>query len=135
MALVDKRKRAEYDASPRVRRANYGYQKRRYEKYRLEAILRYGGKCACCGEKELVFLTIDHVNGGGSAHRKAVGNNIGNWLRKNGYPSGYRVLCHNCNWAFHKLGHCAHEHSGNGARVARRPHKSEITCCECRSRD
>ena len=27
-------------------------------------------KCACCGEKELSFLTIDHINGKGNIHRK-----------------------------------------------------------------
>jgi hypothetical protein len=30
---------------------------------------RYGGKCACCSETEFVFLSIDHIDGGGTQHR------------------------------------------------------------------
>lgn len=44
------------------------------------------------------LLTIDHVNGGGTKHRKEIkGGNIHHWLIKNGLPEGYRVLCWNCN--------------------------------------
>src|SRR5262252_4538483 len=39
---------------------------------RLEMIAAYGGECACCGETEPVFLTLDHVNGDGAAHRRSM---------------------------------------------------------------
>lgn len=55
-------------------------------------------ECACCGEKEYRFLTIDHVNGGGNKHRKE--KNIGSlpmWLESRDFPEGYQVLCYNCN--------------------------------------
>lgn len=29
--------------------------------------------CACCGEKNIEFLTIDHIDGGGHTHRKLLG--------------------------------------------------------------
>jgi len=45
-------------------------------------------------------LSIDHVNGGGTKHRKALGSGGGlafyGWLIKNAYPPGYQVLCMNC---------------------------------------
>lgn len=71
-----------------------------------EVIAHYGGKCACCGETERLFLSIDHINNDGAEHRrsinpKAVSNGKGvgvyHWLRKNGYPEGFQVLCMNCN--------------------------------------
>jgi hypothetical protein len=58
----------------------------------------YGGRfCSCCGETEMLFLTIDHVNGDGGKHRKELnGKKIYAWLRQNNYPEGYQVLCFNC---------------------------------------
>ena len=63
-------------------------------------INEYGGCCSCCGEKEMAFLTIDHVLNNGSKHRKEIGtgHNIYNWLVKMNYPKNdYQVLCFNCN--------------------------------------
>jgi hypothetical protein len=59
----------------------------------------YGGRCASCGEDELLFLTVDHVAGGGAADRKLGrgGVNMYRWLRDNDYPEGYQMLCWNCN--------------------------------------
>lgn len=67
---------------------------------KLEMIAAYGGECTLCGETAPEFLTIDHINGGGTKHREAVG--VGatfyNYLRKLGWPTdAYRVLCANCN--------------------------------------
>src|SRR5436305_941261 len=50
--------------------------------------------CACpgCGEKRLEFLAVDHIDGGGGKHRKAVGgggHNFYSWLKRNDYPPGY----------------------------------------------
>lgn len=92
--------------------------KDRKRKQRIEVLTHYSGgtpKCACCGVPELEFLAIDHVGGGGNAHRKAIGRNSGaafyDWLRKEGYPTGYQVLCHNCNSARGFYGICPHERS------------------------
>jgi hypothetical protein len=30
------------------------------------------------------------------------------WLKRNNYPTGFRVLCHNCNLAIGFYGYCPH---------------------------
>jgi hypothetical protein len=73
----------------------------------------YGGHCACCGETELVFLSLDHLNDNGAEHRRQLreeginGNGLYRRLRQLDYPSGYQVLCFNCNWA-KSHGGCPH---------------------------
>ena len=72
-----------------------------YFKRKEESINRYGGKCAYCGEKELVFLTIDHINNNGGDDRRSWGNKISDihrMLKNKNYPSGYQILCGNCNF-------------------------------------
>lgn len=76
---------------------------------RNAAIEHYGSKCACCGESRPEFLAIDHINGGGNKHHKEIkGMAIGIWLKNNGYPEGFRVLCHNCNQSLGHFGYCPH---------------------------
>lgn len=82
-------------------------------------MLHYGGKCACCGEDRREFLTIDHVDGAGAKHREAVARAMGKkraqsddvyWdIINNDFPSGFRVLCFNCNSARGFYGYCPHE--------------------------
>ncbi len=81
---------------------------------RLAVLSHYGGCCACCGEAEPAFLVIDHINGGGNIHRRELGNAgrgsaFYQWLRNQNYPSGYRVLCQNCNSAMGLYGKCPHQ--------------------------
>lgn len=82
----------------------------------------YGGKCACCGEHRFEFLSIDHINGGGKAHRatlRLVGNEIYRWLESNGFPKDkYRLLCYNCNLSHGYYGYCPHqrEHGNLGTK-------------------
>ena len=56
-------------------------------------------KCKHCGLTDLPNLTIDHINGGGTEHRKKVGSGTKfyRWLIKNSFPEGYQVLCFGCN--------------------------------------
>lgn len=102
-----------------IKARNLAYYKRNAEKRKRDFKLRelrlkttvtrhYGGgesKCVLCGENRLGSLHIDHVDGGGKQHRKAIkkkgGGAFYNWLIKNGFPSGYRTLCANCNWLSH----------------------------------
>jgi hypothetical protein len=59
----------------------------------------------------LEFLAIDHINGRGRAERGKMGrygDSLYKWLRKEGYPEGYRVLCHNCDGALGWYGYCPH---------------------------
>jgi hypothetical protein len=88
-------------------------QNERNKGIRLATITAYGGECACCGERILEFLAIDHINGGGNQQKRDTGmhggSNIYRFLRRNGWPDGYRVLCHNCNMSKGIYGYCPHE--------------------------
>lgn len=81
-------------------------------KIKLEVIAAYGGECACCGETAPEFLTIDHIDGGGKAHRRELagyGRAIYRWLKAQGFPQdGFQLLCWNCNCAKGFYGTCPH---------------------------
>jgi hypothetical protein len=77
----------------------------------------YGAACACCGESEPAFLTIDHVNNDGARHREVIGHGVRRigsgsvmhaWLVENNFPEGFQLLCANCNMAKAALGQCPH---------------------------
>lgn len=114
-------------ATKRWEARNPGYRAKIVAKYRARdrqsAFNAYGGfKCACCGETEPMFLTIDHINNDGAAHRKIVGGKGGSsffqWLRRNGYPQGFQVLCRNCNWGKHANGGvCPHQRSEGSSTI------------------
>jgi hypothetical protein len=56
------------------------------------------------------FLSIDHVDGGGYQHRKQLKDDgLYRWLKRNKYPTGFQVLCMNCNVAKGHFGQCPHE--------------------------
>jgi len=84
------------------------YLKRKFDKF----IEMYGGKCACCGESEPGFLTLEHKNGTGGDIRKSknTNNNQGEYIEacKEYRPDKYEILCYNCNLAKRRLGYCPH---------------------------
>jgi hypothetical protein len=85
-----------------------------FRRQRIKVLEHYSGgtpKCACCGETCVEFLALDHINGGGTQHRKTVGSgsNMWRWLLTQGFPEGYRVLCHNCNQSLGAWGYCPHQ--------------------------
>ena len=95
------------------------YKRELYHKLRKTVLMHYGGNppiCSCCRESRIEFLAINHINGGGTAHRGKIGKgSLYPWLRKNNYPSGYNVLCHNCNMSIGFYGYCPHKKdAGNG---------------------
>ncbi len=71
---------------------------------RILAIYVYSnGMMACekCGVTEFSFLTLDHINGGGTSHRltdRRANCKMPHLLKSQGFPVGYRVLCQNCNF-------------------------------------
>lgn len=96
---------------------------RNNRKLKIEVFSAYGGcECACCGEKRLEFLTIDHVNNDGAAHRRKLfgesrqigGARFYRVLKRQGFPVGFRVLCFNCNIARGFYGQCPHEQERSG---------------------
>ena len=90
------------------------YNRQYCQKIKKQVIAHYGNKCACCGESSIVFLVIDHINGGGNKEHDKVGHGTRfyRWLIKNSFPEGYQVLCHNCNFAI-RMGTCPHQNTGN----------------------
>lgn len=97
-ALADPRRAPKIIASLRKRQL----EDKRRARLRLKVVVigHYGGRCRCCKETQLLFLTIDHINGGGLAHKRELRNkgmHLYGWLVKNNYPFGFQVLCFNCN--------------------------------------
>jgi hypothetical protein len=110
--------------APKVRKAYWDNP----EQYRKEAIQKrrrlkdlvyaaYGGySCRCCGETTPEFLTIDHINGDGANHRRIIGrcgNTLLLWLKKNNFPTGFQILCWNCQWGKRRDGICPHQRTSN----------------------
>lgn len=93
-------------------------QMRHQKRLRENALVAYGGQCACCGETEVAFLVIDHINNDGAAHRREIrpatngrdggGYTTYRWLRDHHFPSGFQVLCANCNMAKGRADGCPH---------------------------
>lgn len=73
----------------------------------------YGRKCNCCGEAEINFLTVDHINNDGATHKRIMKSkdpgSVRKWIVDNGFPDTIQILCYNCNCAKGKLGYCPHQ--------------------------
>ena len=110
------------NASDRAWKKAHADYRREYTRNHIRAIreqvlYHYGGpnpSCACpsgaCGETTVQFLCLDHIDGGGNHHRAQVGggSQFYAWIVKNNFPSGFRILCHNCNFALGAYGVCPH---------------------------
>ena len=94
--------------------------KRSRVKLKTDALSAYSDgnpKCACCGETEIEFLCLDHINNDGNSDRKLTGrgNTFYFWLRKNNYPKmDIQVLCFNCNNSKKLGGVCVHKRNNYG---------------------
>ncbi len=100
-------------STPEKRKEQY---KRKYRRLKAIVLSHYGSKCACCGENQEAFLCLDHIDGGGSAHRKSFKKEafcMYDWVVKNKFPAMFQILCSNCNLARHTKGECPHK-SGKG---------------------
>lgn len=104
--------RRRYAANPEAARGTM----RHYQAANREAVFDYYGRvCACCGITER--LTIDHVDGGGTQHRRDLfghdssGSAMYYWLVKNNFPAGYQVLCIRCNCSKGAGAACRLDHS------------------------
>jgi len=78
------------------------YAKLYRQRTKLEVLAKYGvlgiPRCVICGEGRIPVLSIDHVDGGGTRHRKQFTsvNQFYRMLIKSNFPVGYRTLCMNC---------------------------------------
>jgi hypothetical protein len=74
------------------------------DKAQLQAFVHYSKQdppaCVLCGFDSRAALQFDHTNGDGAAFRRqnrhSTGKSLALFLRKRGWPKGYRVLCANC---------------------------------------
>lgn len=78
-------------------RANTDYRRRIKE----QVFSHYGNKCVTCGEAEILFLQIDHINEDGWEIRKNnrdfLGTKLYKWIIDNNFPKNLQLLCANCN--------------------------------------
>lgn len=102
-----------------------------YRKLRLKVISLYGGKCVCCGETELDFLTMDHKNNDGFIQRKKTkaGSATYKMILKE-RPNDVQVLCYNCNCAKGHYGICPHEVARGKIRPEKRVKYGELNTCQ-----
>jgi hypothetical protein len=122
----DHEKHKEWSRTWAARRAPVVKYQRR--KLKEELIAAYGGVCRCCGESEVEFLTLEHINKDGAAHRRSlvkVGPRGGyqSWhsvstkvyldLKARGFPKdNYCLLCWNCHMAS-RYDSCPHQRKQN----------------------
>lgn len=86
--------------------------KKSYRKARSSVYAVYGNICNCCGEDEEKFLSIDHVNDDGAAHRKQFTSQRQMYVHiiKENYSDTFQLLCRNCNWGrYVNNGICPHK--------------------------
>lgn len=109
IAAKNRERRLELSPEKREEERSHGIKVRLILK--KEVISVYGGRCACCSESQFEFLSIDHINGGGTKHRKELpaGLSIWKWAKNNGFPPTLRILCFNCNCAIGFFGNCPHQ--------------------------
>jgi hypothetical protein len=79
--------------------------------------------CRCCGlNSNIEFLALDHIAGRKEMDSEPelvklgyssemTGLNLLRWIKRNDFPDGFQVLCHNCNFAKgqSKDNKCPHE--------------------------
>ncbi len=159
---VEKRRRrvvARYGESPEFRKKKLESEADRYRRnaekikggvrewrraLKKEVFSHYSSgvpRCLLCGEKDLRFLCLDHVNGDGADHRRKNPSMKGNpylWARRNGFPPIFRVLCHNCNVLEHHIPGVSDSAAGKLRRKERiLSHYSEgiMRCALCPTTD
>lgn len=100
--------------APEKKQARSQQNKSAVKQRKMETIDAYGGCfCSCdhngkpCGAHPIEFLAIDHINGEGKDDNRG-GYRLYRWLKEQGYPLGFRVLCHNCNSSLGFYGYCPH---------------------------
>jgi len=91
----------------------------------------YGNKCACCGEKNPGFFTVDHVNNDGHSDRKSGAYTNGSQFYRHivakNFPKNYQLLCFNCNLGKARNGGiCPHQEGSETIRKRSRAKRPEV---------
>lgn len=120
------RSRRRYE-DPIYRAQQAEYQRERCADLRTAVFDHYGTTCSCpgCDVADLQYLTIDHPDGNGRQHREELFGNSAHagyrfyrWLRDNGWPAGYVVLCFRCNPSKGATPHCRIDHFAEAKEFA-----------------
>lgn len=77
----------------------------------------YGRKCTCCGQSDLDFMHLHHINNDGADHRREIGAGSNGkisfyrWLINNDFNSDrpLETLCANCNCSLGSFNYCLHQ--------------------------
>lgn len=96
-----------------IRTRNY------YKNIKKKFIELYGGKCSCCGENRIEFLTMDHIQNDG-CDRRRYNDNKSELVDavKNYNPERYQILCFNCNIGRNRNGgECPHKNTANKSQI------------------
>ena len=96
-----------YAENKRKRREAVAISERKQKRRFVDA---YGGACECCGEKEIIFLTIEHIGRWGKEHRELLGRKPEYLdIEKMGFPrQRIACLCYNCNLGTKTGKPCSH---------------------------
>jgi hypothetical protein len=88
-------------------------ERQRSVRVKHEVMQKYGGRCVCCGEDRVAFLSIDHANNDGTAKRKtgehSGGGHFYKRLRQAPVDPTLQVMCYNCNFGRRVTGVCPHQ--------------------------
>jgi len=88
----------EYMQRPKVKTYYEEYNQQYRQHLRKRFFEMYGGSCMCCGEKDIRFLTLDHVDGGGKEDRRERSKYaILREALSDLNVDKYQILCYNCN--------------------------------------
>ena len=95
------------------------YSRERNREIKKEILIEYSDNgtaaCSCCEEEHIEFLTLDHIDGNGTKHRKLLGavggSSLYRKLKKLNFPDKdkMRILCINCNSSIGLYGYCPHK--------------------------
>ena len=107
-------KAREYQSRPEIKareKENRDYQRSQVLQYYSKHLTKSNIPCCnCCGVDIKDFLALDHIAGKkqmdsepelvklGYSSKKS-GRVLINWIIDNGFPDGFQILCHNCNYA------------------------------------
>ena len=72
-----------------------------YRKQKYKVLSHYSNgdpQCLHCGITDIDVLSLDHIDGGGTQHKKVTGGHNYRWIINNNFPGGFQILCFNCNW-------------------------------------
>lgn len=113
VSILAKSKLWKKENQKRYRSQQDDYRRQKRAELKQQVLTHYGACCACCGEREILFLTIDHIHGNGGLHRRQIGKtDMWKWLAQNDYPDGFQILCYNCNVGRYRNGGvCPHKAS------------------------